>query len=176
MGIPIEKFGELALQVKNSVRIAGRCSVFTESDMIHKQQMDHATSDIIAGLCAALVRNYLNNVGKGKKILEPVIFQGGVAANVGIRQAFMDALGLEIMIPRHFNVMGAIGAGLLAKDKVFQGEKPSSFKGFNTLKMDFQASSFECDGCPNHCEVINFTQDGELIARWGARCEKWEVS
>ena len=176
LGIPIEKFGELALQSKNSVRIAGRCSVFAESDMIHKQQMGHANSDIIAGLCVALVRNYLNNVGKGKKILEPVIFQGGVAANVGIRQAFMDALGLEIMIPRHFNVMGAIGAGLLAKDKVFQGEKPSSFKGFNTLKMDFQASSFECDGCPNHCEVINFTQDGELIARWGARCAKWEVS
>ncbi len=175
LGIPIEEFGGLALEAKNPVRIAGRCSVFAESDMIHKQQMGHATSDIIAGLCGALVRNYLNNVGKGKEILEPVIFQGGVAANVGIRRAFEQALGKEIIIPTHFNVMGAIGAGLLAKDEVKQGDKDTSFKGFDTLKMDFQASSFECDGCPNHCEIINFEQDGELIARWGARCPKWEV-
>jgi activator of 2-hydroxyglutaryl-CoA dehydratase len=41
-------------------------TVFAESDMIHKQQMGHSIPDIVAGLCEALVRNYLNNVGKGK--------------------------------------------------------------------------------------------------------------
>ena len=69
LNIPIEEFGALALQSTNPVRIAGRCSVFAESDMIHKQQMGHLTPDIVAGLCDALVRNYLNNVGKGKEIL-----------------------------------------------------------------------------------------------------------
>ncbi|MGB9825715.1 MAG: acyl-CoA dehydratase activase, partial [Desulfofundulus sp.] len=87
LNIPIEQFGELALQSKNSVRIAGRCTVFAESDMIHKQQQGHPIEDIIAGLCEALVRNYLNNVGKGKEILPPVVFQGGVAANAGMRRA-----------------------------------------------------------------------------------------
>ena len=176
LNIPIEEFGDLALQAKNPVRIAGRCSVFAESDMIHKQQMGHATEDIIAGLCGALVRNYLNNVGKGKDILEPIIFQGGVAANVGIREAFGHALDAEIIIPEYFNVMGAIGAGLLAKEEVNHGSDESSFKGVDMLKMDFEASSFECGGCPNHCEIINFKQDDELIARWGARCPKWETS
>ncbi len=175
LGIPIEKFGELALQSQNPVRIAGRCSVFAESDMIHKQQMGHNTSDIIAGLCAALVRNYLNNVGKGKNIQEPVTFQGGVAANVGIRQAFEDALKVQVIVPEHYNVMGAIGCALLAREEVHNGEKSSKFKGFEMLDMEFQASSFECDGCPNHCEVINFKQNGKLIARWGARCPRWEV-
>ncbi|HHX87273.1 MAG TPA: 2-hydroxyglutaryl-CoA dehydratase, partial [Firmicutes bacterium] len=39
LGIPIEEFGELALSSKHPVHIAGRCSVFAESDMVHKQQV-----------------------------------------------------------------------------------------------------------------------------------------
>ena len=76
LGIPIEKFGEIALRSNHPVHIAGRCSVFAESDMVHKQQVGYSTEDIIAGLCDALVRNYLNNVGKGKDIRPPVVFQG----------------------------------------------------------------------------------------------------
>jgi len=77
LDIPIEEFGDLALKSKQSVSIAGRCTVFAESDMIHKQQLGHPTVDIIRGLSEALVRNYLNNVGKGKEILGPIMFQGG---------------------------------------------------------------------------------------------------
>lgn len=175
LGIPIEEFGAYALRAENPVRIAGRCSVFAESDMIHKQQMGHATSDIIAGLCSALVRNYLNNVGKGKDILGPLVFQGGVAANVGIKKAFEEALGVEVIIPQYFNVMGALGSALLARQAVANGKKPTNFKGFGMVDMDFQATSFECDGCPNSCEIINIKQNGELVARWGARCPRWEA-
>lgn len=63
LDLSIEEFSHRALASKNPVRIAGRCTVFGESDMIHKQQMGHRTDDIIYGLCQALVRNYLNNVG-----------------------------------------------------------------------------------------------------------------
>lgn len=175
LGIPIEEFGALALRSQTPVRIAGRCSVFAESDMIHKQQMGHGMPDIIAGLCAALVRNYLNNVGKGKEILEPVIFQGGVAANVGIKKAFEEALGVEVKIPPYFNVMGAIGAALLARDEIRHHRKETKFKGFGMINADFQATSFECEGCPNHCEIVNIKQDDKLVARWGARCSRWEA-
>ncbi len=92
LGIDIGDFGSLALQSKNSVRIAGRCAVFAESDMIHKQQLGHNQSDIARGLCEALVRNYLNNVGKGKEILAPIVFQGGVAANIGIKRLLRKPL------------------------------------------------------------------------------------
>ena len=93
LNLSIEEFGQIALRSKHPVRIAGRCSVFAESDMIHKQQMGHSLEDIVAGLCAALVRNYLNNVGKGKEIRPPILFQGGVAANAGIKRAFEQELG-----------------------------------------------------------------------------------
>ncbi len=117
LNLQIEEFGELALKASSPVRIAGRCTVFAESDMIHKQQMGHTLPDIVAGLCEALVRNYMNNVGKGKEILTPVVFQGGVAANLGMRAAFQKALNTEIIVPPFFNVMGAYGAALLAREK-----------------------------------------------------------
>lgn len=169
--IPIEKFGELALKAKNPVRIAGRCAVFAESDMIHKQQLGHATEDIIAGLCEALVRNYLNNVGKGKEILGPVVFQGGVAANVGIKAAFEKALNKELIIPKYFNVMGAVGSCLLAKEAT--RNTPTKFKGWQAAEYDFRPTSFECKGCPNLCEVIQIHENDVLVARWGDRCGKW---
>ena len=88
----IEEFSQRALNSQTPVRIAGRCTVFAESDMIHKQQMGHRTEDIIYGLCQALVRNYLNNVGLGKEIKPPIVFQGGVAFNRAIVKAFQEEL------------------------------------------------------------------------------------
>lgn len=173
LNIPIEEFGNLALKARSPVRIAGRCSVFAESDMIHKQQLGHNLEDIIAGLCEALVRNYLNNVGKGKEVLAPVVFQGGVAANVGIKAAFEKALGTEIIIPRYFNVMGAIGVAILAREAVKKAGR-TNFKGFDAGDFDYKAGSFECKGCSNLCEVIEIAHDGQVIARWGDRCGKWE--
>ena len=113
--IPIEQFGEYALRAKNPVRIAGRCAVFAESDMVHKQQLGYNTEDIVAGLCEALIRNYMNNVGKGKDIKPPVLFQGGVAANKGLVKALNQELGYEVIIPPQYGVMGAIGVALLAQ-------------------------------------------------------------
>jgi activator of 2-hydroxyglutaryl-CoA dehydratase len=90
--------------------------VFAESDMIHKQQQGEKLEDIVAGLCDAIVRNYLYNVARGKQILAPVMFQGGVAANVGVKDAFERALGLALIVPEHHQAMGAIGAALLARE------------------------------------------------------------
>lgn len=173
LGIPIEEFGKLALQSKQPVRIAGRCSVFAESDMVHKQQMGHKTPDIIAGLCDALVRNYLNNVGKGKSIAAPLVFQGGVAANQGIRHAFEKELGVPVIIPEDFGVMGALGMAILAKENRAQGKK-TRFRGFGASELRFATRSFECNGCPNQCEIVEIRQDEAVLARWGDRCHKWQ--
>lgn len=171
--IPIEQFGDHALAAERDVRIAGRCTVFAESDMIAKQQYGFSKSEIIKGLCEALVRNYINNLGRGKTLLPPYVFQGGVAANTGIRAAFEKEMQHEIIIPKHFDVMGALGSALLAKDLVQQSGKPSKFRGFDKLNLDFNPSSMECEDCPNHCEVIKVELDGKLVAAWGDRCGKW---
>ena len=174
LNIPIEEFGKLALQAENPVRIAGRCSVFAESDMIHKQQLGHNIEDIIAGLSESLVKNYLNNLAQGKDITKPIIFQGGVAANIGIKKAFETELETEIIIPEHYNVMGALGSAILAKEKMLEKNK-SSFRGFSAINFKYKARSFICDNCSNQCEIINIHCGDEIIARWGSKCPKWEA-
>lgn len=176
LGIPIEEFGHIALQAQYPVRIAGRCSVFAESDMIHKQQLGHPLPDILAGLCQAMVRNYLNNVGKNKEILGPIFFQGGVAANAGIRKAFEEELGQEVIVPEHFSVMGALGAAYLAEER-FIGKKgmTTKFRGLKIAESQFKARSFDCKGCSNHCEVVEIRQEEKVLTRWGDRCGKWSV-
>ena len=171
LGIPIEDFGGIALTARNRVNIAGRCTVFAESDMVHKAQMGFGREDIIAGLCDAIVRNYLNTVAKGKEIRPLVLFQGGVAANVGVKAAFERVLEKSLIVPEHFLVMGAIGAAILAQEKT--GGKASSFAGFEVADLPFQTSSFECEDCPNHCEVIETRRDQAVIDRHGDRCGKW---
>jgi len=175
LGIPISEFGLIALKSENPVRIAGRCSVFAESDMIHKQQMGHKMEDLIAGLCEALVRNYLNNVGKGKEICPPIVFQGGVAANQGMKRAFEKALGLEVFIPKEHCLMGAIGAAILARKKVRETGK-TNFKGFDVSDTVFEIKSYECSGCPNICEIITIAVEGKVICCWGGRCEKRQMA
>ncbi|MGI6433952.1 MAG: acyl-CoA dehydratase activase [Syntrophomonadaceae bacterium] len=172
--IPIEEFGGYALNAAQPVRIAGRCAVFAESDMIHKQQLGHNLEDIIAGLCEALVRNYMNNVGKGKEILAPVVFQGGVAANLGLVQAFNKYLDLEVIVPQNYGVMGAIGAAHLAREAT-RKKGTTSFKGFDLERIVFRTTSFECQGCSNACEVVQFFENKTAIARWGDRCGKWDL-
>ncbi|MGD9496834.1 MAG: acyl-CoA dehydratase activase [Armatimonadota bacterium] len=115
MNLSIEQFGRIALESEHPPRVAGRCSVFAKSDMIHLQQMATPVKDIVAGLCYALVRNFKSTVGSARELEPSVCFQGGVAANPGIVRALRDVYELdddELIIPEHFGAMGAIGAAL----------------------------------------------------------------
>ena len=175
LDIPIEEFGDYALKATTPVRIAGRCAVFAESDMIHKQQLGYNEADLIGGLCEALVRNYLNNIGNGKEILPKVFFQGGVAANKGIKKAFEDALGFEVIVPDYYDMMGAIGAAIIARNAVRKTGR-TNFKGFGLADSTFVSKSFECAGCPNCCEVVRIYENEKAIGCFGDRCGKWNTS
>ncbi len=173
--IPIEEFGNYALKSSAPVRIAGRCAVFAESDMIHKQQLGYDPSDIICGLCHAMVRNYLNNVAKGKEILPNIFFQGGVAANVGIKKAFEKELGYEVMVPKYYDVMGAVGAAILAKKAVSKENIRTKFKGFVLADGFIKTKSFECDMCSNKCEVATLYDEEKVIGCFGDKCGRWNT-
>jgi len=174
LNMSIEELSQRALESKNPVRIAGRCTVFAESDMVHKQQMGHRTEDILYGLCQALVRNYLNNVGLGKDIQPPIIFQGGVAFNRGIVKALQEELGIEVIVPPHHEVMGAIGAALLVHEEMTNSDNASRFKGFGISEINYHTASFECKACPNQCEIARLSVDSQILAQWGGRCDLWE--
>ncbi len=170
LGIEVEEFGQIALRSQNPTPIAARCTVFAESDLVHKIQMGHQRDDIIAGLCNAVANNYLNNIGKGKKIVAPIVFQGGVSKNEGVVKAFADALGEEILVDENGHLMGCFGAAILAQNCGV--ERPFSF---DIAEIEFLTREVTCPNCANHCEIICIYREDILIDSWGNRCERGEV-
>ena len=124
LGVNIEgEFGDMAMKSENPPRIAGRCSVFAKSDMIHLQQKGTPIEDIVAGLCFAMARNFKATVGKNTEIHKNVAFIGGVARNKGMVRAFKEVLELndeELIIPEYNSLIGAIGAALKVFDSTLE--------------------------------------------------------
>jgi activator of 2-hydroxyglutaryl-CoA dehydratase len=153
IGVPIEtEFGQMSLRSKNPPRIAGRCSVFAKSDMIHHQQIATPLHDIVAGLCFALARNFRSNVARSKEIKKPVVFSGGVAANIGMVRAFREILDLnenELIIPDYHASMGAIGAVMYAHSNDLE---MNHFAGLEKLNEYLAADSTTFVGLPRLIE------------------------
>lgn len=172
LGIDVTEIGDLALSTERAAPISGRCTVFAESDMIHRQQQGFGQSEILAGLCRSLVKNYLGNCAKGKPIRAEVLFLGGVSNNRGIVRAFEEELGLEVIVPEHNDVMGALGMAEFAR----LDRGPTRFKGLDAIAAArFETSSFSCDNCENTCDVVKVTENGVPIAYWGGSCDRWTI-
>lgn len=167
LGVEVEDFGQIALTSKNPTMIAARCTVFAESDLVHKAQMGHKKEDIIAGLCKSVASNYLNNVGKGKKIVGPIVFQGGVSKNIGVVKAFEELTGEKIYVDENSHLLGALGVAILAK----KSKKEREFN-FNIADILFETKGLNCKGCANNCEIVCVVRDKKMIDAWGNRCER----
>ena len=170
LGVEVEDFGKIALKSKNPATIAARCTVFAESDLVHKLQTGNSKEDIIAGLCESVANNYLNNVARGKKIETPIIFQGGVSKNIGVKKAFEKLLATDIITDSNGHLMGALGVAILAKK-----EKEREFD-FNIIDKEFTTTAVNCGKCPNNCEIICIKENGKLIDSYGNRCERGVIS
>lgn len=127
--IPIEDFGDLALSSNRPIHLGERCTVFIESSIASNLSQGAALNDIASGLCYSIVKNYLDRVVGQKKIGNKIFFQGGLAYNQGVINAFRAYTGKEIIVPPYFSVTGAYGAAILTKEEM-EGRK-SSFKGFD---------------------------------------------
>ena len=170
LGIEVEDFGKMALSSTNPTPIAARCTVFAESDLVHKLQTGNSKKDIVAGLCESVAKNYLNNVARGKKIEKPIIFQGGVSKNIGVKRAFEKILETDIITDSNGHLMGALGVAILAKD-----EKKCEFD-FDVAEKEFTTTAVNCGKCPNNCEIICIKENNKLIDSYGNRCERGAIA
>ena len=172
LGVEVEQFGDIAATSEHPANIAARCTVFAESDLVHKLQVGYEKRDVIAGLCRAVATNYLNNVAKGKRVEAPVVFQGGVSKNSGVVRAFEDELGMEVLVDADGHLMGAFGAALLAADAPESQRRPFAW---DVDDFEFRTREVVCGRCANHCEVVCVYRDDELIDSWGNRCDRGAV-
>ncbi len=113
----VEEIGPLVLAADRAAQIAGRCSVFAKSDMIHAQQKGYNPAEVLRGLCNAVARNFRTAVVRSHPVEAPIVFIGGVAANHAVLQALREVFELgdsDLIIPQHFTHIPAIGAAVIA--------------------------------------------------------------
>ena len=173
----VEEFGRLALASEAPVKLGERCTVFMESDLMHYQQRGASVNELCAGLAYSIVHNYLNRVVGHRRVGERIFFQGGVAANRAVVAAFEKVTGKPVIVPRHHDVTGAIGAAVLAMEhqQARGPEAQTNFRGFDLTERQYQVESFECGDCPNNCEVKKVTIEGADPLYYGSRCDKYNL-
>ncbi len=136
--LDIQEFSELAFKAANGATIAGRCSVFAKSDMVHLQQKGIPIEEIACGVCLAMARNFMATILKGRECVLPVFFTGGSAQNRGLIRALKETLGIadhQFLVsenPLYTCALGAaIGAVQYGKQRSF-----SDFQGvLDVLKL-----------------------------------------
>lgn len=171
LGISLYEYSDYTDKATTIPRIAGRCSVFSKTDMIHHQQEGVKTEDILLGLAYALVRNFKANVVQKTVLQLPVMLTGGVVHNKGVIKALKEVFRLEdrdILIPKHFDRVSTLGAALLAVEKQHAvtlaelrtaiGSSPNNstqHDGFPALYQFGQSDSshkHDCNNLANVCE------------------------
>ena len=173
LGINIKgEFAQLALSSEHPIRLGERCTVFMEKDLNPHLQKGAKIEDLIAGLALSITTNYLNRVVRGRHIGDCIFLQGGTAYNDSVAAAFATVLNKEIIVPPHNGVIGAIGAALLARDKMMASEgKETSFNGYGLDQVDYRIRSFTCPGCSNQCDIQEVRVKDERTY-WGDKCSE----
>jgi len=113
----LDELAALAAGAARGAAIAGRCSVFAKSDMIHLQQKGTPSDEIAYGLCLALARTFASTVLQGRVLEAPVAVVGGGASNPGLVRALREVLGLDgdrLVVPEGHRHAGARGAAVAA--------------------------------------------------------------
>ncbi|MBN1470226.1 MAG: hypothetical protein JW925_00470 [Syntrophaceae bacterium] len=188
LGIDIKDFGDYALKAKKSIDFRTRCGVFMDSCMIDAQAKGYPVEVIVAGLCKACAHNFIGTLGINRKTLEtPVAFQGGVAANKGVKKELEEYISqakgekIELIVPVCHDVMGAIGMALIVQKAYEKRQEPTTFRGFDDLfKINAELAECNYDKCPQNkkedetCDIFLLKINNETIAAVGA-CEEYEA-
>ncbi|MBW2076962.1 MAG: CoA activase [Deltaproteobacteria bacterium] len=175
----VDEFQKIALSSDNPIKLTERCTVFMESDLVSYAQQGGAKNDLIAGLCYAIVYNYLNRVVGNKKIGERIMFLGGPSLNKAIVAGFEAVLGKGIVIPKHREVLGGFGAALSVQEKMAKEYQEGSAaraldEAINDTLTYKEAICHADPNCHNECKLKIYNFSGRKSV-WGGECGRYEV-
>jgi predicted CoA-substrate-specific enzyme activase len=176
----VGEFQDIALSSKTPVKLTDRCTVFMESDLVSYYQKGASRQDLMAGLCYAIVHNYLNRVVGKRRIGRRIMFLGGPSLNKGVVAAFENVLGCGLLVPRHREILGAYGAAICVRQKMqSEGKDRSAFRGMHSAihdRMNFREKVCRVDpNCHNQCKLKIYQFDNRRSI-WGGECGRHELA
>ena len=175
----VDEFQAIALSSERPVKLAERCTVFMESDLVSYHQKGVTTKDLIAGLCYAIVYNYLNRVVGKRKLGQRIMFLGGPSLNKGVVAAFENVLGQKLLVPPHREVLGAYGAAISLQENMPHNSGKSTFRGMKSAiedTMNYTEKICHADPqCHNQCKLKIYHFDGRRSV-WGGECGRYELA
>ncbi len=176
----VGEFQDIALSAANPVKLTDRCTVFMESDLVSYYQKGASREDLMAGLCYAIVHNYLNRVVGKRKIGQRIMFLGGPSLNKGVVAAFENVLDRGLLVPPHREVLGAYGAAIAVRQKMHSASKTrSTFRGMPSAikdRMKFKEKVCHADpNCHNQCKLKIYKFD-KRRSIWGGECGRYELA
>jgi predicted CoA-substrate-specific enzyme activase len=176
----VHEFQEIALASEHPIKLAERCTVFMESDLVSYHQKGVPQKDLIGGLCYAIVHNYLNRVVGKRKVGQRVMFLGGPSLNKGVVAAFENVLGHGLIVPKHREVLGAFGAAISVHEKMEDlGRTKSMFRGLESAigdQMAYREKVCRADSnCHNQCKLKIYDFDGRKSI-WGGECGRYDTT
>jgi hypothetical protein len=159
----------MSLRATKPYRFSSMCTVFVGRDLIAEQAKGNTKENIIAGLHRSLAMNFYSTLGINKKTINPpIVFQGGVATNVGVKRALEECLfeargeHVGLIVPMFSNVMGAIGMALYAGQEVIGETKFRGFDDIARIKTEFKECAVrELIDCQKHdrCDIVELFVD-----------------
>jgi len=113
--IPLEKFGEIAKKSDKKVQISSMCAVFAESEVISLIASKEKPENIAHGIIESIAGR-LAGMAKSMKPEDKVVFTGGGAKNILLKELLSKKLNKNIYVPKHPQMIGAFGAALAGKE------------------------------------------------------------
>jgi ferredoxin len=151
LGTPLSEIGDLALKSANGIPFNTICAVFAKSEAIAHLRHGIARSDILAGLNEAISIRCLNLLKK-VSIEKDFTITGGIAKNKGMVAEISEKVGLEPMLAEDPQIIGALGAAILARERYLGKESKEDRKvqyGYSDGTGDYfiTIDSGKCNGC-----------------------------
>ena len=118
LAVKMEELSPMILASKNPSVISSMCTIFAESEIISLLSQGVSKEDIVAGMSRSIARRVIN-MGKAGQIryVEPIVFTGGVANNLGVTKEFEELLGKKVTALQMPQSTAALGAALAAKQE-----------------------------------------------------------
>ena len=170
----IEDVGEIVLAAERTPKIAGRCSVFAKSDMIHAQQKGYKPDEVLKGLCESVARNFKSNIARGKSVHGKTAFIGGVALNKGVAGSLASIFELEekdFFVPKEGVHVAAIGAAIVsgggngAETAAGGMQRISGDKKLDVAALRERLAGFESQAASEFPALKRLTRDRVLFLR-----------